>query len=334
MDRTLRIFFTDFWPSFNIEDNFFINFLKNNYKIEISDKNPDYLFYSVFGNRFQKFNCTRICFIAENIRPNFNECDYAFSFDYINDNPRHYRLPHYIQYTDPKNLLVKPSIEQIMKEKTNFCNFIYSNPFCKKRNDFFKKLSKYKRVDSAGRMFNNMGFRAGNKLEFINSYKFTIAFENESFPGYTTEKIIEPMIAGSLPVYWGNPLVHLDFNPASFLNYYDYNNDNRLIDRIIEVDRNDSLWADYLRQPYFRDNLVNEFVNYDNIRKQFDYIFNTEIVPVSSRSVIFSQNKFMSNGGVFFNNIIYKFNKLKRRVKYFRLYKLKFKLLKLIGRDF
>ena len=44
---------------------------------------------------------------------------------------------------------------------------------------------------------------------------FTIAFKNDSYPGYTTEKIYEPMYVNSLPIYSGNPLVYRDFNPAT-----------------------------------------------------------------------------------------------------------------------
>lgn len=34
-------------------------------------------------------------------------------------------------------------------------------------------------------------------------YKFTIAFENQSYPGYVTEKIADALMAGTVPIYWG-----------------------------------------------------------------------------------------------------------------------------------
>ena len=43
-----------------------------------------------------------------------------------------------------------------------------------------------------------------NKMDFIKDYKFVISFENSSNPGYTTEKLIEPMLVNSIPIYWGN----------------------------------------------------------------------------------------------------------------------------------
>ena len=72
--------------------------------------------------------------------------------------------------------------------------------------DFFVKLSKYKQVDSGGRTLNNIGGPVEDKMEFIKDYRFVISFENAEYPGYTTEKIIQPMFVDSIPIYWGNPL--------------------------------------------------------------------------------------------------------------------------------
>lgn len=55
------------------------------------------------------------------------------------------------------------------------------------------------------------------KRDFLAAYKFTIAFENSRAPGYYTEKILDPMLAGSIPVYWGDPGIASHFNPRSFL---------------------------------------------------------------------------------------------------------------------
>jgi len=78
------------------------------------------------------------------------------------------------------------------------------------------------------------------KIEFLKRYKFNIAFENASLPGYTTEKIVEPMAARCLPIYWGNPLIEREFNPKSFLNYFDFRDDDALIEKIIEFDESDA----------------------------------------------------------------------------------------------
>ena len=276
----IKINFSDFWPDFNKERNYLVELLKTRYTLEITDK-PDFLIYSVFGNEHRKLNCTKIFFTGENVRPNFAECDYSFSFDFI-DNPKSYRLPLYAWWA-PATALIKPpnlDAKKILNEKKRFCNFIYGNPNATKRIAFMQKLSKYKQVDSAGTFMNNVGriVTEMEKVEFIKDYKFTIAFENTEYPGYTTEKLVQPMLVYSLPIYCGNPLIGKDFNTNSFVNYSDFASEDELIERIIQIDQNDELYMEYLRQPYYHNNQVNEFIDPENILRQFDHIFNRHTV--------------------------------------------------------
>jgi hypothetical protein len=280
--QKIKINFSDFWPGFNKTDNYFWHLLIRHFDVELSD-NPEILFYSVFGSNFTKYNCLKIFYTGENIRPDFTECDYAFTFDYPVDE-KNYRLPIYVLYADVRKLLeLKTDIESIIADKTRFCNFIVSNPYAKRRIEFFHKLSKYKKVDSGGKVLNNIGGPVANKWDFIKNYKFTLAFENESYPGYTTEKIFEPMLFHSIPIYWGNPLVDRDFNPGSFINYHDYNNDEAVIEQIIAVDNNPDLYREYLSQPYYNNNEVNEYANPDNILRRFEEIIAKRhtVTPVS-----------------------------------------------------
>ena len=283
MKKKIKINFADFWPDFIKTDNYFYNLLRQVYDVEISES-PDFLFYSAFTNTHKKYKCLKIYYTGENRRPDFNECDYAFTFDYI-DNPDHYRLPLYVMYDEPTKLIKPASFnaEDVLKEKTKFCNFVFSNgrDSAKKRTDFFHALSKYKRVDSGGKFLNNIGGPVKDKLAFIKDYKFTIAFENASYPGYTTEKIFQPMQVNSLPIYWGNELVDRDFNTKSFLNYHEFESMEALIEKVIELDKNDDHYIEYVKQPFYKNNTLNEFINPEKILKQFDYILKNEKVPVA-----------------------------------------------------
>jgi alpha(1,3/1,4) fucosyltransferase len=303
MKSTIKLNYTDYFRGFNKYDAYFTRLLKPYYNVEISEE-PDFLIYSCYdkngilhwrdGSRiskaqeYKKYKCMRIFYTAENVRPNFQECDYAFTFDYI-DNIYHYRLPYYALYQQDiyqPHPLIKPDnldYEEIFAQKTEFCNFIFSNDQAKKRIKFFEKLSKYKQVHSGGKVLNNIGYRVKNKIEFISKYKFTIAFENSSYPGYTTEKIHDAMLAYSLPIYWGNPLIYRDFNPKSFLNYHDFMNEDELIEKIIEIDQNDALYIEYLKQPYFSENQINDFINPFNVLRQFEMIINSDKIPVAQQ---------------------------------------------------
>ncbi|MCC7085993.1 MAG: hypothetical protein IT427_13405 [Pirellulales bacterium] len=275
MKPHLKLAFCDFWPKFNPSNNWFTRLLSQRYEVEVCER-PEMVIYSCFGRQHRKFDCIRIFYTGENRRPDFRHCDFALSFDHLDD-PRHFRLPLYAVYFDPA-ILIKPTHfdpSRLLAEKTRFCNFVYSNPYCATRNRFFRELSKYKPIDAGGKLFNNLGGPIADKLVLLRQSKFTIAFENESQSGYTTEKIADPMRAGSLPIYWGNPDVGLDFNPHSFINLHDWPNMQAAIDHIIEVDRNDEQYLHYLRQPWFHDNRINRFANSDRLFTWFETIRNS-----------------------------------------------------------
>ena len=196
--------------------------LSKKYDVEVSD-DPDYLIYSIFGyENLQYDSCVKIFYVGENITPDFNLCDYAIGFDLMEFGDRYMRLPYYVLYDIEK--LATPKIidpETVLNRK--FCSFVVSNANASpERNRFFHLLSEYKKVDSGGRFENNIGGPVENKREFISQYKFNIAFENSMRDGYTTEKILEPMIVNSLPIFWGNRKEGLDFNPNSFIDASDY----------------------------------------------------------------------------------------------------------------
>src|SRR5690606_34891130 len=106
---------------------------------------------------------------------------------------------------------------RILSEKEYFCNFIYSNSKANPARDrFFHQLNTYKEVTAPGTHLNNSNLFVGerfaadwmfSKLKFQSQCKFTIAFENTSSPGYTTEKILHAFISNTIPIYWGDPEV-------------------------------------------------------------------------------------------------------------------------------
>ena len=59
--------------------------------------------------------------------------------------------------------------------------------------------------------------RVAGKVEFFRRYKFTLAVENTIWPGYMTEKLVDPMFADSIPIYVGDPQAQLSFDPRSYI---------------------------------------------------------------------------------------------------------------------
>jgi len=62
------------------------------------------------------------------------------------------------------------------------------------------------------------GLNPHSKLEFLGSYRFTIAYENcRNDKGYISEKIFDPLLAGSVPVYLGNERIDELIPPEAFV---------------------------------------------------------------------------------------------------------------------
>ena len=157
--RELKLGFADTCAS-----EFFETVLATRYLVTRDDKNPDFLIFGDenFGTSnlgFSKDKCVKIFCTGENRRPENYDCHYACTFDH-NFSPWHYRLPGWalvpFGYKKfPFNHLFTVHEQQI--PKTKFAVFIHRNPNNSIRNGFFNELSKYKQVDSAGPLFNNIG---------------------------------------------------------------------------------------------------------------------------------------------------------------------------------
>lgn len=216
---------------------------------EVDD--PDFLFCSVFGHAHLQYDCVRILYTGENLVPDFNICDYAIGFHYITFDDRYLRAPLYFFYDEYEPALHKHEISDAeIARKKKFCNFVYSNSIgAKQREEFFRVLSNYKPVDSGGRWMNNVGGPVENKLEFQKDYRFSIAFENSSSLGYTTEKIVQAFAAQTIPIYWGDPRIGEEFNEKSFINCHAYPSFDAVVEEVKRIDADGSLFESYLREP-------------------------------------------------------------------------------------
>ena len=284
--RPIRITFTDF-PG-DGKPHAIIDLLSSRFELQITDERPDYVIYSVFGNRFLNYSdAVRIFITSENVRPDFNLCDYAFGFDWLEFGDRYYRAPNYAFFPHFKQLCQTRrshvTRDELSSTRTRFCNFIYTNgqahPY---RDQLFHALSRYKPVDSAGRHLNNTGFNPGKphawgwadeKVRFQSQYKFTIACENDTFPGYTTEKIVHALAAGTIPIYFGDPLIAREFNRRRIVNCHEFDSIDAVVRRVAELDRNDDLYLQVVAEPYFPGDQVPIDLTDDALLAKFDYIF-------------------------------------------------------------
>ncbi len=280
---SISIGFSGFPSPFNPER--IQGLLEQKYEVKLDQKNPDYLIYSVFSNDHLRFkDSVKIFFTGENVHPDFNLCDYAFGYDWLEFGDRYLRCPNYVLYPQYKDL-IRRKRTQLSDTPANrrFCNFIYSNraghPF---RDEFFHKLSGYKPVVSAGKHLRNTDESIGEayqgdwsspKVAYQRGFKFSFAFENSSTPGYTTEKIVHALAADTIPIYWGNPAIGREFNPHRIINCHAFDSAEALIARITELDQDDSRYRQVLQEPFFPNNENPAELEESTILQQFGLIF-------------------------------------------------------------
>jgi hypothetical protein len=84
---------------------------------------------------------------------------------------------------------------------------------------------------------------------------------------------MEAMIANTIPIYWGNPLIARDFNPQCFINCHDFESFDDVISYVAEVDQDDDLYRQFILAPAFSNGVDNTYINTANIGQRFDKIF-------------------------------------------------------------
>jgi len=152
-----------------------------------------------------------------------------------------------------------PASEEIQIKK-KFCAFVVSNPANFDRIDFFRKLSEYKKIDSFGKVLNNAQIESLPGEHYLSllkynhllykKYKFVISFENSYAKGYITEKLINVLAGGSVPIYRGADDIGTYFNLNRIVDFNHYGRSYiNMIDKIIELDQDDAKYRTFVSEP-------------------------------------------------------------------------------------
>lgn len=246
-NKKLTIAFDCFWPGFQAnKDPIFGSLLQKNYEVTYTNdlKNADIVvvsWYSPDKPRKAKYKELKksirgklVYYSAEHDgaglegekQLDFDIFDHIFSH-YVVENENHTWLPNYVRrhgvsVFSTVNSYYKRNINSTKSANIQFC---YSNDNCEFRNRLFKKLDAKTSVDANGSLFNTTGYKLPRQHELyikeLAKYKFVIACENSSYPGYNTEKIVHALMAGSVPIYWGDPLIGSIWNEECFINLHD-----------------------------------------------------------------------------------------------------------------
>lgn len=176
--------------------------------------------------------------------------------------------------------------EQLLEKKPKFACFIVSNPNCWERNKMFDMLQIIcGKVDSMGKYKRNVDIIIPDRetqqdeyFKLIAQYRFMITFENHSLPWYNTEKIFNAFASGTIPIYWGDPLITEVYNPSCFIHIPTFENKNKQTGAIIKgCEMIKSIEADLENsyKEFFRgDLMINAEVEDNRLRKNVESIYN------------------------------------------------------------
>ena len=237
--------------------------LAPHYAVAIDEAAPDAVFC---GDEHESGHLAhpgalKILLQHENRHPDFSTYHYAVGLRAL-DHPRWFRMPLYVRTSKPEQLIKSPDFaERTVARKAKFCTLVATNANTVRvwrRLALADALDGQKPLDFGGPYRNNVGGPVADKLAFYQPYRFAVAFENGGMRGHTTEKITDAMVAGCIPVFWGNPDVAQEFNSKSFVNAYEFNSLDALVARVLEIENSPALYRQYLREPYFHDNRPNE----------------------------------------------------------------------------
>ena len=204
---------------------------------------------------------------CENLRHDSVKTDYSISFDFSEENDRHFRLPYWMELVDwsHEGLLGNSnkrfgkllSINRMLQPLgSNFLSkprkaALFASHLSEPRKSFYKAINKAVPVDGYGKYFDkkisshsDSGFE---KQGILQNYAFNLCPENKLNPGYYTEKIPEAFLGETLPITWTDRNVSADFNPEAFINLEQMDWKNaELLDELLHSDKK---LAHYAEQP-------------------------------------------------------------------------------------
>jgi hypothetical protein len=234
----ISVFFNNFWPGFIentdiINSRFFIQLLSNTYNAPIhvsrSPNDATILVESIFGNhsylKYKKWRAT-ILFTGEADYCNMHNVD---QFDCVlgfeDTHGSYVKCPLFVifLFANPSILKQIETVDIDIPIPPNNASIILSNGHHGNiRNEFFMTIRKEMTVFSGGRYENNVGsivpgsYNSSEMVDFYRRGKFAITMENNDKPYYVTEKLVNGLRAGVIPIYWGTSRVTEFFNPRRF----------------------------------------------------------------------------------------------------------------------
>jgi hypothetical protein len=192
-------------------------------------------------------------------------------------------IPLFIPYIYSNNFVNTLETKQEITTipKNDVC-VIISNPRGKERTEFLNELEKHFNVCYAGGYKNNIGgaltpeYNTNEYHTFVNQFKFIISMENSREDTYITEKLINGLLSGIVPVYWGSNKVNDYINNDRFINMKDINNVNEIIEKMKILKEHPDEWLKMVNTNVFPNNENKLERTVENIANDIKCILSTK----------------------------------------------------------
>lgn len=266
---SIRLTFRNFWstqPDSAIR--FFthlINTVTGQEVLLTTQSEADITIWSVYGpngerNVFDGFDSRQInwYFTGENYEPDVNFFDFSFSFS-MADLEKHFRVPlwwlqcdwtrefnkaYRIEHEfDPYTLHLARNLSLGSKKAIS----IFINNPESRRLAAIKSFESSIPVEKFGSYFDRP---VPSKIEAGKDYRYNLCFENESSPGYHTEKLLHAWAMGSVPLYFGNSTAEIEFNTKSLINLNDFSNIKDFVSHVLTL--TDEQLLEIINSPLLR----------------------------------------------------------------------------------
>jgi hypothetical protein len=133
---------------------------------------------------------------------------------------------------------IKPE-DQKMYNKTKLVSIIASNKTQTKghnlRHEAIRELKD--KMDVFGRGYNEINY----KLSGLEDYKFSVVIENCKRDYWFTEKLIDCLVTGTIPLYWGCPSIGDFFDVRGFFIFDTVNELKEIVENLTEESYNSKL---------------------------------------------------------------------------------------------
>jgi GR25 family glycosyltransferase involved in LPS biosynthesis len=189
LPSTIRIGFSDMWPGFNYDVNFFTDALRHfiglrqdktvvrGEEYSAEGEAPHLVIFGPYSTNWKQIpaRIPKVFFSGENWGPLYDSSVRLYLTSSREEDASHVRIPTWMTFIDwfsgsselpigcednpirlPLSLAMTPHPVGFT-DRAEFCAFVVSNPICAMRNETYHVVNQYKTVNSGGHLYNNIG---------------------------------------------------------------------------------------------------------------------------------------------------------------------------------